>query len=67
MGAFSTGRYFITVGRDDLITVHVGETSVRVLADPALQLKMGANAILDFNTTKVQFFDPQTKQSLLWN
>jgi len=54
------------LGRDDLIDVRVGETSIRVLADPAMHLKMGTNAILDFNTSKIQFFDPQTEQSLLW-
>lgn len=54
------------LGRDDLITVHIGEAGAHVLADPALGLKMGQNVTLDFNTHKVQFFDPQTEQSLLW-
>ncbi len=54
------------LGRDDLIDVRVGETSIRVLADPALRLKMGENTALDFNTSKAQFFDPATEQSLLW-
>jgi len=54
------------LGRDDLITVHIGEAGVHVLADPTLGLRMGQNVTLDFNTHKVQFFDPQTEQSLLW-
>jgi len=54
------------LGRDDLITVHIGEAGVHVLADPTLGLRMGQNVTLDFNTHKVQLFDPQTEQSLLW-
>jgi inositol-phosphate transport system ATP-binding protein len=54
------------LGRDDLLDVRIGEAGVHVLADPALGLRMGQNVALDFNTHKVQFFDPQTEQSLLW-
>ena len=54
------------LGRDDLIDVRVGEISIRVLADPALKLKMGENITLEFNTSKAQFFDPATEKSLLW-
>ena len=54
------------LGRDDLIDVRIGEVSIRVLADPALKLKMGENTTLEFNTRKTQFFDPATEQSLLW-
>jgi len=54
------------LGRDDLITVHIGEASVHVLSDPALCLKMGQTVTLGFNTHKVQFFDSQTEKSLLW-
>ncbi len=54
------------LGRDDLITVHIGEVSVHMLADPALGLKMGNHVHLNFNTRKAQFFDPQTEKSLLW-
>ncbi len=54
------------LGRDDLIEVRIGEASVRVLADPELGLKMGENIALNFNTNKIQFFDPATEQSLLW-
>jgi len=55
------------LGRDDLIDVLVGENDIRVLADPALRLKRGSNSIINFNTNKVQFFDRQTEQSLLWD
>jgi ABC-type sugar transport system ATPase subunit len=54
------------LGRDDLINIHIGEASIHVLADPVLGLKMGQNVRLDFNTRKVQFFDPATEKSLLW-
>ena len=54
------------LGRDDLITVHIGDASVHVLADPTLGLKMGQIITLGFNTHKVQFFDPETEKSLLW-
>jgi len=54
------------LGRDDLIDVRIGEAGVHVLADPTLRLKMGQNVRLDFNTHKVQFFDPVTEKSLLW-
>ncbi len=55
-----------SLGRDDLINMHIGEASIHVLADPVLGLKMGQNVRLDFNTHKVQFFDPTTEKSLLW-
>ena len=54
------------LGRDDLINMHIGKASIHVLADPTLGLKMGQNVRLDFNTHKVQFFDPATEKSLLW-
>ncbi len=54
------------MGRDDLIDVRIGGTSVRVLTDPALGLRMGQTVTLDFNSNKMQFFDPKTEKSLLW-
>jgi len=55
------------LGRDDLVNVRIGEdTDIHVLADPALGLKMDQPIALEFNTNKVQFFDPKTEQSLLW-
>ncbi len=54
------------LGRDDLLNVRIGDASVHVLADPTLGLKMGQTVRLNFNTLKVQFFDRETEQSLLW-
>ena len=64
----ASGEIYVVepLGRDDLIDVRIGEVSIRVLADPALKLKMGENTTLEFNTSKTQFFDPTTEQSLLW-
>ena len=55
------------LGRDDLVTVRLGDTNVHLLADPAIGLQMGESTALEFNTSKVQFFDPETEKSLLWN
>jgi ABC-type sugar transport system ATPase subunit len=57
---------FEPLGRDDLITAHIGDASVLMLADPTLGLKIGQTVTLGFNTHKVQFFDPETDKSLLW-
>ncbi len=54
------------LGRDDLLDVRIGETSLRVLADPALNIRIGDTVRLKFNTNKIQFFDPETEESLLW-
>ncbi len=54
------------LGRDDLVDVRIGEAHIHVLADPALQLRMGDTVRLKFNTQKVQFFDTKTEDSLLW-
>jgi len=64
-----TGEIYVVepLGRDDLIDVRIGEAGVHVLADPTLSLRMGQNVALKFNTQKVQFFDPATEKSLLWD
>jgi ABC-type sugar transport system ATPase subunit len=54
------------LGRDDLVDVHIAGKSVRVLVDPALKLRIGDSVSLAYNRDKVQFFDPETEQSLLW-
>jgi ABC-type sugar transport system ATPase subunit len=54
------------LGRDDLLDVRIGETSIRVLADPTLNVRIGDTVRLSFNTDKIQFFDPETEESLLW-
>jgi len=63
-----SGKVYVVepLGRDDLLDVRIGETSVHMLADPALNLKMGQNVTLGFSANKVQFFDPATEKSLLW-
>ena len=64
-----TGEIFVIepLGRDDLVEVRIGEADIHLLADPALKLRMGNSTSLEFNTGKVQFFDPASEQSLLWN
>jgi inositol-phosphate transport system ATP-binding protein len=54
------------LGRDDLIDFEVGDTHLHILAEPTLKLKIGDKVKLQLNTDKVQFFDPETEQSLLW-
>jgi ABC-type sugar transport system ATPase subunit len=54
------------LGRDDLITVRIGEAHIHVLTDPTLRLKIDDNIKVNFNPNKVQFFDPATEKSLLW-
>ncbi len=62
------GEVFVVepLGRDHLVTVDIAGIYVHVLADPALGLKIGDKVKAHFNTHKVQFFDPETEQSLLW-
>ena len=55
------------LGRDDMVEAHVGDLAFRALADPALGTRMGERATLKFDTDNVQFFDPETERSLLWN
>jgi len=54
------------MGRNDLVDVRVGDAVFHVLTDPELGLRIGDPAALKLNTSKVQFFDPETEQSLLW-
>jgi len=56
------------LGRDDLIEVEaVGGTHVLVLASPDLNIRLGDTLHMHLDTNKVQFFDPETEKSLLWN
>ena len=54
------------LGRDDLVTVHVADAKVLVLADPKLNIRIGDPVRVKFDAEKVQFFDPDTEESLLW-
>jgi len=55
------------LGRDDLVDVRIGDIEIHVLANPTLGTKMGERTSLKFDTKEVQFFDPETEQSLIWN
>ncbi len=63
------GEIFLVepLGRDDMLDVLIGGLHYYVLANPELRLRSGDRVTLKFNTNKVQFFDPATEQSLLWN
>ncbi len=64
-----TGEVYVVepLGRDDLIDVRIGDDSILLLTDPRQDVREGQTVRLHFNTNKVQFFDRQTEQSLLWN
>ena len=56
------------LGRDDLIEVETGDNiHVFVLANPDLNVRLGDTVHMHLDTNKVQFFDPETEKSLLWN
>jgi len=54
------------LGRDDLVTVHIGDTAVHALADPGMNIKIGQPLRIKPEPEKVQFFDPETEDSLFW-
>jgi ABC-type sugar transport system ATPase subunit len=64
-----SGEVFIveSLGRDDMLDILVGETHVYALAEPEKRIRPGDRVHLHFDTSSVQFFDPQTERSLLWN
>ncbi len=55
------------LGRDDLLEVRVEDLRLNVLADPSRRVRMGERVRLHFDPRKVQFFDPTTERSLLWD
>ena len=55
------------LGREDLIVVQAGTAELRLLVDNARGVRIGDNVGLEFNMEKVQFFDPDTEESLLWS
>jgi ABC-type sugar transport system ATPase subunit len=55
------------LGRDDLVGIRIGDLAIHVLADPAHGTRMGERASSKFDSEEVQFFDPETERSLLWN
>lgn len=54
------------LGREDLVGVAVDGVELRVLVDKARGARVGDTVDLVFDLSKVQFFDPETEQSLLW-
>jgi ABC-type sugar transport system ATPase subunit len=54
------------LGRDDLVSVRAEGIEILALVDPGLDLRMGEKVSAFIDRTRVQFFDPQTEQSLLW-
>jgi inositol-phosphate transport system ATP-binding protein len=64
-----SGQIFVVepLGREDLIAVHAGTEQFVLLADTEANHKAGDTVKLKFDTDKVQFFDPKTEKSLLWN
>ena len=62
------GEIFVVepLGREDLIDVRVGAHSFLLLANTENQHQAGERVNLRFDMDQVQFFDPKTGQSLLW-
>ncbi|MGH9136647.1 MAG: ABC transporter ATP-binding protein [Acidimicrobiales bacterium] len=54
------------LGREDLVDIEVEGLLLRALASAAVRPKLGENVNFRIDPEKVQFFDPDTKQSLLW-
>ncbi len=63
------GEVFIVepLGRDDMLDVLVGDSHFYALVDPDKRIRPGDQVHLHFDTSRAQFFDPQTERSLLWN
>lgn len=54
------------LGREDLVGVSINGVEMRVLVDKTKGVRVGNNITLVVNTSKLQLFDPETEQSLLW-
>jgi len=54
------------MGRDDLVVCKAGSVDIHFLVDPIMKLKMEDSIKLKFDMEKSQFFDTETKLSLLW-
>jgi ABC-type sugar transport system ATPase subunit len=65
----ASGEVFIVepLGRDNMLDIRVGQTHVYALCEPEKRLRPGDSVRLRFDTSSLQFFHPQTEQSLLWN
>jgi inositol-phosphate transport system ATP-binding protein len=67
-GALS-GEVFVVepLGRDDMLDVRTEGESMFVLVDPERRIQPRQTVSLNIDATKLQFFDPKTEKSLLWN
>jgi ABC-type sugar transport system ATPase subunit len=54
------------LGREDLLGVTIDDVELRVLVDKTKRARVGDRFDLVFDMSKVQFFDPESEQSLLW-
>jgi ABC-type sugar transport system ATPase subunit len=54
------------LGREDLVGVSINGVDLRVLVDKTRGVRVGDTITLVFNTSRTQFFDPETEASLLW-
>jgi len=53
------------LGPQSLVFVKCGDTTFSLYADTALQLRIGQNVRVTFNTHKIHIFHPETEQALL--
>jgi ABC-type sugar transport system ATPase subunit len=67
-GGDAVGEVFIVepLGRDDMLDIVIGGMHFYVLAEPEKRIRPGDKVSLRFDTSSVQFFDPQSERSLLW-
>jgi len=54
------------LGREDLLGVSINDVEMRVLVDKTKRARVGDSVDLLFDMSKVQFFDPASEKSLLW-
>ncbi len=54
------------LGREDLLGVVINGVQMRVLVDKTKGVRVGETVDLVFDLSNVQFFDPESEQSLLW-
>ncbi len=54
------------LGREDLVGVSINDVEMRVLVDKTRGVRVGDTVSVVFNTSRIQFFDPETEASLLW-
>lgn len=64
-----SGTVFVVepLGREDMIDIHVGKHSVVALVSTEQRIRAGDTIRFSLNPDKLQFFDPETNRSILWN